>query len=587
VNTANLLEELVARIEGGRVRAAFFSTFTFSPAYFGAQPLRALTREGLDVGNIPITIVVDGKQFRGCERGYEVVKAPVNLWHPKAVLLMVAQPGATAQWTVVAVGSGNLTRAGWEHNQELFVIDCWDGWCVPRAIAAWFEEPWLRNSGFAQWCRTHGVRQKNGDGSATLLSSLHVPLWPRLELAAAGHQWTEAHVIAPFSDQSADLDAEPGGKGGAFFKSLVDHAAPGATLHVYLRRLDLEGWHAVGMKSVFEDLAEMLGGRSRLKLHLVASERGRILHAKLFAWRVRGSWTVVLGSANATRAAMCEDPGTGNVELAWEFRRVGGALPAGLLPGAPIVPLADVHFHPPAFDSRPLWDAVEAAVFDPRARRVRLRWRAGANRALTEVRLSGRAVDPARISLTGTEDRALEVVPRRADDRRTHRTSWVPIQIPDNMADDGIDAEAELGADDWLRLLGNPDMSATTLREGERGVARVGSRRPNGSSGEWQWGTRVAEFEGRIVAVADAVRDAETHAAVARLVRVLDGAWRTHDPRTAGTAAERAWRSWVRAGLIDALSVVDGRSGLHRPLAARRKRWLVRVDHRLIGGRDV
>ncbi len=590
ITSGNLLEQLVERVDGGRVRAAFFSTYTFGPEYFAAEPLPAFTREGVDCGVIPVTVIVDSKRYRGSGRGYEVVKAPFKLWHPKAVLLMVAQPGTRYRWTVMAIGSGNLTRAGWEHNQEFFVVDSWGGWCIPKSLGEWLEAKWLRDCAFARWCKRQNVKRKNADGNSTLLSSVHEPLWPRLALEARGEKWTEAHVLAPFSDQSEDLDAEPGGQGGGFLKALVARAAPAAALHVYLRGLAPDRDDAAGVKVVFDRIATSLG-RSRLKLHVVRPLAGRLLHAKLLAWKSRGTWTVVAGSPNATRAAMLGGPAAGNVEIAWQFARIGRTLPESLFPKIPALTIEDVTFHAPTFDERPSWDAVESAKYDPTRKRVVVNWREGWDRRATELHLAGRAVEASRIALGGTEDRALEVLPRRKAARKNYRASWVPIAMPEDLFDSDGSFGDELTPDEWLQLIGDPFAPAALSNEGGRSHSRrrKPTRRKSAANGNssWDWNTRVRALEGQVAALADAVRDAETEAAVARLVRVLEGAWSAHDPRAASAAAARAWCKWVRAGIVDALRIADGRMALHRPLCALRNRWEASVDWRLVGGRDV
>ena len=590
ISSANLLDEIANRINGGRVRAAFFSTYTFGPQYFGTQPLLAFTREGADLGVIPITVVVDSRRCKGSQRGYEVVKAPANLWHPKVTLLMVAAPGTNIRWTVIAIGSGNLTRAGWEQNQEFFVVDQWGGWCIPNAIRTWFDEKWLRDCAFAHWCRRQAVRRKNADGQSALFSSIHEPLWPQLGLEAHDEFWTEAHVLAPFCDQGSDLDAEPGGHGGGFLQELVRRALPSSTLHVYLRGLDTASDTAVGVKSVFESVGESLNrSGSRLRIHVVRPVGGRLLHAKLVAWKARGSWSVVAGSPNATKAAMLDGPEVGNVEVAWQFERIGRGLPPGLFPAVKPLSLDEVAFRAPSFDDRPAWDAVESATYDPTRRRVRVAWRDGWDRAATLLRLGDRPVEESSISLQGTDDRALEVLPKRKKDQATYRSAWVPVAMPADVFDDDVAADDELTPDEWLGLLGDPYDHAGIGERTQTRTKRETERRRHsaGSSYRWNLNERVRTFEGSVAALAEAIRDAETDSAVARIAYILTRTWSAHNPAKAVSPADRAWRNWVRAGIVDALRVTDGRLVLHRRLTALEQRWGKTVDPLLLGGRDV
>ena len=149
VAAASLAERLSDEIGGGRVIAALFSTFTFRREFFERVPLSLITAEGRRRGFLPITAIVDRTQFEGGGWGYEVVRAPADRrWHAKLLAVMVEDQGAHGP--VLAIGSGNLTRSGWERNLELFCVDSWPAWSLPPAVHAWLRTPWLRSSAFAQ-----------------------------------------------------------------------------------------------------------------------------------------------------------------------------------------------------------------------------------------------------------------------------------------------------------------------------------------------------------------------------------------------------------------------------------------------------
>lgn len=586
--TANLLESLVDEVSGMRLRAALFSTYTFGATFFQRGPLQTFTREGADIGLVPITVIADRKQFRGAGRGYEVVLAPVNLWHPKLVLMMVEEPGTGNRRTVMAVGSGNLTQAGWERNREFFLVEAWPGWGVPSALQEWLDAPWLKESAFARWNYRDGGGRRNGDRRSTLLSGMHQSIWSQLELCCGTGRWSEAHVLAPFTDQSSDPDAEPGGLGRGFFTALLDKSSPEATLHVYLRGTSPDAEQAVGSKQVFEALEKRLGA-SRFKVHVVRPECERYLHAKLFAWKVGGIWTVVAGSPNATSAAMVQGPEHGNVELAWELRRVGKSLPKGLFPKCKALRVSDVTFTDPAFDLRPCWEALESATANPATGKVAVKWLSDADRKGTEIRLAGRAVVPGSISFTGTDERALEVRPRSVSKREEYRSSWVPISFPAGEFDDAGTLNETLTPEEWLAQLGEPAPPESSGDGQDEPPARSRTKarkRAAGGRVEWDVNVRARRLESQLDALWEAILGADSPEAMSRLMRVVRGVWKAHDPATSEPAQERAWRNWVRAGIVGILLDFDGRRSLSKPLVALGKRWRNQVRPELLGGRN-
>lgn len=579
IHARNLAEELTASVESDRVVAALFSTYTFGRQFFEEGPLQAIADEGARRGVIPVTVVLDRARYAGSGIGYEVVRAPGDrLWHAKAIVLMTRRPGGQETRTILVVGSGNLTRPGWERNQELFSVETWDGWSLPAALRTWLRQRWLCGSLFARWCADQKVGQRNSKEGVRLISSLDEPIWCQLRLPRTGSQWSEAHVLAPFADGSVAREAEPGGGGGAFFTALLQQKRDAAAvIHVYLRGLAGSPDAVVGSRSVLDGIRRT----AKVRFHVLEEAPDRAFHAKLFAWKTRGAWSVVTGSPNATGAAMVR--GGENIELAWEFVGIGQHLPAGLLPPSTLRRFEDLRFVPPAFEAPRTWNAVERAVYDPNKDRVRLTWLDGHGPRDTMILLDGARVNPEEISLAGALDRALQVRPRRRSDSSC-QPSWVPIEMPAELFDDLAQGNTDpLSADEWLARLGSPCWSQS--EDGRLGAPRSGKRhprRPDVGDGGFAWSEKVRNLEEGLKALHQEIEDAESDTAVDRLVRTLHGVWDSHDPTAIPLhGPEVAWRKWVRAGVWRALALCDGRLKRHRPLCRLRRIWAKQVSPKL------
>lgn len=109
---------------------AFFSTFTFDPAFFEDHVLRALLRLSSDpieqperyhqecrhaLQQVPVAVVVDAGERQGGRRlPYDLLDVSSVVFHPKTVLLLYRRHAR------LVVGSGNLTSNGYGGNSELF-----------------------------------------------------------------------------------------------------------------------------------------------------------------------------------------------------------------------------------------------------------------------------------------------------------------------------------------------------------------------------------------------------------------------------------------------------------------------------------
>ena len=135
IDSFPVTERLADLIGPDNVRAALFSTYTFTREFFENEVVtdlllaRAASKRP---GAIPITLLLSQEHYRGHSRGYEAITYKKTLWHPKFSVLMVGTDSSPR--TILILGSGNLTQSGWESNLELFMALEWSGWSLPQAI---------------------------------------------------------------------------------------------------------------------------------------------------------------------------------------------------------------------------------------------------------------------------------------------------------------------------------------------------------------------------------------------------------------------------------------------------------------------
>lgn len=132
VSAQGSLERLVAG--DAEPIGVVFCSFTFEPAFFEEQVLRAVLRVGSDpveqparfhedvrraLQEIPVACIVDaGARSPGQRLPYDLLEVHSRVHHPKLALLLF-EDGAR-----IGVGSGNLSRGGFGDNAELlFVCD--------------------------------------------------------------------------------------------------------------------------------------------------------------------------------------------------------------------------------------------------------------------------------------------------------------------------------------------------------------------------------------------------------------------------------------------------------------------------------
>jgi hypothetical protein len=564
-----LADRLADEIGGGRVVAALFSSFTFRREFFERVALPLVTADGRRRGFLPITVVVDRTQFEGSGWGYEVVRAPGGRrWHAKLIAAMVEDDGQRR--TILAIGSGNLTRSGWERNLELFHVDSWSGWRLPEAVVIWLRKSWLRDSAFATWSIDEGLRTKRRQYQS-MLGSIANPLWHQIDCVRRGHKWSDLHVVSPFGDLD-DSENEAANACGPFFDHALQLAhSKNARLTLHLRGTDEDGRGAYGDPA----LLQRVGKHVHLQLRAVPSDGDRLLHAKLLAARTDGAWSVLIGSPNATAPAFVTRHG--NVELACEFRGVGRTLPAGLLPKSRSIGIAEV-VAPKVAERKVRWECLESATYMPRRKRILLRWKKGHGPFDSRVLLEDRDLTPGNVDLSRVADRFLKTIPRGSA-RLKYEADYVPIDVPDDEADLVQDMPADaMTADDWLATLEGAGAlgEEVTGAPGGRGGSEKGAAHQH--SDRFPWRERVVILDQRLRGFAAALEDARTKREVDHLHKIAVAVWRAHDPDEPALSNEfRAWRRWVRAGLWQVLNNLDQRVALSRPLSKLAARWKSKI----------
>ena len=214
--------------------SAFFSTFTFDPAFFENNVLRAVLRLSSDpidhperyhqecrhaLQQVPVAVVVDAGERQGGRRlPYDLLEVSSVVFHPKTVLLLFRSHAR------LVVGSGNLTSHGYGGNSELFFCaDLYYDRPADASVLAMFRAhlariaPLIRARGSQLALVEEELRRviddwadENAPGSFRLLDSTAKPVLPQaLGLLPPGARLRSIGLAAPFfeKDDDGELDA--------------------------------------------------------------------------------------------------------------------------------------------------------------------------------------------------------------------------------------------------------------------------------------------------------------------------------------------------------------------------------------------
>lgn len=242
---------------------------------------------------------------------------PRGAFHPK--LLVIAGDGQAR----VAIGSGNLTMAGWHANAELWTVLRGDedgGPTTLRQVSAFLRalaSSEVRLSPGAAAALERTAEQLDGlpaeDPGPALLHSLQEPIADQLP---PGDAVDELVVYAPFHDSALTGT-----------RALLDRLQPAEWTAYVQPDTEVNGEALAG-------LAAQRGGRVAWVSRELEQDDGRLVaddrywHGKLVQWR-RGEarWTLS-GSPNLSRPALLSTTADGNCELALLSDTSGDLTPA-------------------------------------------------------------------------------------------------------------------------------------------------------------------------------------------------------------------------------------------------------------------
>ncbi len=573
IENKSLSEELSRLISGNRVNAVLFSTFTFGRLFFEEEVLSQITEELALLGKIPITVVVDRNQYRGSGQGYQVIRPPSGrLWHAKIMLIMLTELVSGRHQTVLGLGSANLTRSGWEENEELFSFRTWPDWSVPKVLREdLLKSDWFRSSDFGDWCEENDVAPRASSGGVRLLSNISgTPLWGQLFGPYHSKGWDEAHIIAPFTERADFSEPEPGGQTKQFFRELADtKASSKSVLHVYLASRVADGTSSncvVAERSAFDWLSEQ---PLKLRMHILQPRLKGRFHAKLFAFKAGGRWSVVAGSANATGAAMTAVDG--NIEIVYEWEDVGQLLPGSLLPPSRQVALKNLLFTTPAFANTRTWNAIEHAVYLPKRKRLKIHWNHPHGLHDTRLLVSEKWIDPANFTLTDACDPCLKCIPNRRNQKNVS-PGFVPIEMPLTLPHE-LSGRSTLTPEEWLQMVGR---QGGAVQPGEAVTGSPNSPKPKAmfTKGSFDWAEKVSRLDQSLASLHEMISECTGSKEMEWIEKLLLGVWHSHNPSELGiSSAETAWRKWVRTAFWQVIGRYDKRISLYKKLSAFHSRW--------------
>ncbi|WP_217924503.1 phospholipase D family protein [Miltoncostaea oceani] len=217
--------------------------------------------------------------------------SPRGAFHPKVIV--VAGPEAVT----LAVGSGNLTLAGWHGNSELWTVIRGDGQSVPGTFA--------QAAGFLRGLSDSEVILSPGAGDAMeraalllergtatyqgprMVSSLGQPIIDQMPRGPVD----ELIAYAPFHDSRIQA-----------LEALVDRLAPSALTVFVAPDTTVDGARLEGYLAA-------RGGRLAWTL-----ERPHH-HGKIISWRIGEQWWALTGSPNLSAPALLSTVADGNCEV--------------------------------------------------------------------------------------------------------------------------------------------------------------------------------------------------------------------------------------------------------------------------------
>ncbi len=262
---------------------AVFASYSFDPAFFEDQVLRAVFRLGSDpveqpqryyaealraLQETPTAVIVDAGQRRpGRRLPYDVLEVNDVVFHPKSVLLLFEKHA------VLMVGSGNLTSPGYSENTELFLtLDLhYDNEHESRLLRE-FDQHLVRTSSLARQSgsqlslvreelqrRIESTKSHTGLASFSLLDSISGPLIDQIsKLLPSGAEIDRLGMLAPFyeRDDGGELDSS------SVFGALKSRLASKVSLDVAVAWDNAQVRHEIGQVTIDEGLNHLWGWTS-------------------------------------------------------------------------------------------------------------------------------------------------------------------------------------------------------------------------------------------------------------------------------------------------------------------------------------
>lgn len=280
---------------------AIFLTFTSDLGYFEARALGACMSAGARVCVIADAAMwsPDPYAIKQAGRAYHVGLARVTgAFHPKLAALVGPKR------VVVAIGSGNLTAAGWQHNAETWAVIRGDTLVAPAAlgdVADVFDD--VADLGLDR-IAVEALKRASGEIRRLLGSTA--------EIRDTGHR-----VLA--NTRQSILAELPEGKANEvwLYAPFHDRACRGvAGVITALQPERVTVMIQPGSTVVNPDVLKLALERSGVAWNLVQDADTRYRHGKLIEWATGdGRRWALTGSANLSYAALLAQPGAGNVEV--------------------------------------------------------------------------------------------------------------------------------------------------------------------------------------------------------------------------------------------------------------------------------
>ncbi len=570
IATVERLLNAVKQIGLDQLEAILACTFTFNQNYF-AQLLDAIADchpEGADLlRSIPVDVVCDHRHYSGHSGNYNVTLWPGNgLFHPKLFMLMFSQS------VVWIEGSLNLTRAGYAVNQELVTFHESDGG-LPGGVRDLIRQI-AKVPVQAAKAIESGTWNSRTSAHNRSVNSLNTRLLEGFLERTRKAQ--SIYLVSPYFDRREQ--AGPSIEASAL-RALVGKY-PRARFHIYLPEiLRKDGSLALqGNRGLFASIFGKNAPLDTVSFCGVPSAE-RPLHAKLIAARygkggARAS--ILAGSPNLTESALLKKGARANVELARELVLRWKDVERLLRPlGRGFKKLSQCRFEAPESTIADGWHAVSSATFHPLSGTLVLQWRRPDYARRTRVLYVGKQL---QVSETGTvrrfgiRDEELRLRCVSAGDAT--RWSWCPIMIPykSRLALAEMPDQGEPAPEWWLAQLGALSFSNAGDRR-----SRYESIRETADTSTFALGQKVRELASRMryaagMLQADSISEHRLRAHLGLLKKIFD----SHDPSTAGSPEEQAWRTWVRLEVAQAVATAarGTRLGEIRRLKAELKKRL-------------